>query len=129
LILCQELNNYPTLVAMDYDRTIATFFIATKQIFKRIRMEKEKAYGVWMVRNDASIFDRAEAWCKDEGKPSEFDTKEAVGDYVKEISDYITANVHYYVREKGPEPGAIKKRVATAGESEGKKQKKNRECR
>ena len=35
-------------------------------------MEKEKIYGVWAVRSGASIFGRAEAWCKEDGKPLEF---------------------------------------------------------
>ena len=35
-------------------------------------MEKETTYGVWAVRSGASIFGRAEAWCKEDGKPLEF---------------------------------------------------------
>ena len=31
-------------------------------------MEKEKTYGVWAVRSAASIFGRAESWCKENGK-------------------------------------------------------------
>lgn len=38
-------------------------------------MEKEKTYDVWAVRSGVSIFDHAEAWCKENGKPLEFDTK------------------------------------------------------
>ena len=44
-------------------------------------MEKEKIYGVWAVRSGASIFGRAEAWCKEDGKPLEFTSKEAAEDY------------------------------------------------
>ena len=32
-------------------------------------MEKEKTYGVWAVRSAASIFGRAESWCKEAGRP------------------------------------------------------------
>lgn len=46
-------------------------------------MEKEKIYGVWAVRSGASIFGRAEAWCKEDGKPLEFTSKEAAEDYAK----------------------------------------------
>lgn len=35
-------------------------------------MEKEKTYGVWAVRSAASIFGRAESWCKEAGRPLEF---------------------------------------------------------
>jgi len=36
-------------------------------------MGKETTYGVWAVRSGASIFGHAEAWCKEDGKPLEFD--------------------------------------------------------
>ena len=35
-------------------------------------MEKEKIYGVWAVRSGASIFGRAEAWCKEDDKNKEY---------------------------------------------------------
>ncbi|XBX09334.1 hypothetical protein QMP26_15585 [Enterocloster clostridioformis] len=75
-------------------------------------MEKEKIYGVWAVRSGASIFGRAEAWCKEDGKPLEFTSKEAAGEYAKELNSHTTANVHYSVKEKEPEPGAIRKGTA-----------------
>lgn len=75
-------------------------------------MEKEKIYGVWAVRSGASIFGRAEAWCKEDGKPLEFTSKEAAEDYAKKAGSHTTANVHYYVKEKEPEPGAVRKGTA-----------------
>lgn len=72
-------------------------------------MEKEKTYGVWAVRSAASIFGRAEAWCKEDGSPIEFDTLAAAETYARELNSHTTANVHYSAREKEPEPGAVKK--------------------
>ncbi len=75
-------------------------------------MGKEKVYGVWAVRSGSSIFGRAEGWCKEDGKPLEFDSEKAAQDYADEAGRHATANVRYYVEEKEPEPGAIKKRAA-----------------
>ena len=75
-------------------------------------MGKEKVYGVWAVRSGASIFGRAEGWCKEDGKPLEFDSEKAAQDYADEAGRHATANIRYYVKEKEPEPGAIKKRAA-----------------
>ena len=75
-------------------------------------MGKEKVYGVWAVRSGASIFGRAEGWCKEDGKPLEFDSERAAQDYADEAGRHATANVRYYVEEKEPEPGAIKKHAA-----------------
>ena len=72
----------------------------------------EQTYGVWAVRSAASIFGHAESWCKEDGKPLEFDSREAAETYAREMNSRITANVHYYVRNKEPEPGAVKKRAA-----------------
>ncbi|XBX08490.1 hypothetical protein QMP26_10605 [Enterocloster clostridioformis] len=44
-------------------------------------MGKEKVYGVWAVRSGASIFGRTEGWCKEDGKPLEFDSERATQDY------------------------------------------------
>lgn len=73
---------------------------------------EEKTYGVWAVRSSASIFGYAEAWCKEEGKPLEFATKEAAEAYARDANRNTTANVQYFVREKEPEPGAVKKDAA-----------------
>jgi len=75
-------------------------------------MGKEKVYGVWAVRSGSSIFGRAEGWCKEDGKPLEFDSEKAAQDYADEAGRHATANVRYYVEEKEPEQGAIKKRAA-----------------
>ena len=75
-------------------------------------MEKEKVYGVWAVRSAASIFGRAESWCKEDGKPLEFESRKDAEDYAKEANRHTTVNVHYYVREKEPEPGALRKPAA-----------------
>ena len=45
-------------------------------------MGKETTYGVWAVRSGASIFGHAEAWCKENGKPLEFDTRETAEAYI-----------------------------------------------
>lgn len=78
-------------------------------------MGKEKVYGVWAVRSGASIFGCAEGWCKEDGKPLEFDTEKVAQDYADEAGRHATANISYYVEEKEPEPGAIKKMCGTAG--------------
>ena len=44
-------------------------------------MGNETTYGVWAVRSGASIFGHAEAWCKEDGKPLEFDTHGAAEAY------------------------------------------------
>lgn len=75
-------------------------------------MGKETTYGVWVVRSGASIFGHAEAWCKEDGKPLEFDTREAAEAYAREMNSKTTANVHYYAQEKEPEPGAVRKTSA-----------------
>lgn len=75
-------------------------------------MKKETIYGVWAVRSGASIFGHAEAWCKEDGKLLEFTSKEAAEAYARESNSHTTANVHYYVREKEPEPGAVRKDAA-----------------
>lgn len=75
-------------------------------------MEKEKTYGVWAVRSGSSIFGHAEAWCKEDGKPLEFDTRAVAENYAKEANEHTTANVRYYVKEKEPEPGAVRKSTA-----------------
>ncbi len=49
-------------------------------------MGKEKVYGVWAVRSGASIFGRAEGWCKEDGKPLEFDTEKMAQDYAAEMN-------------------------------------------
>ena len=77
-------------------------------------MGKETTYGVWAVRSGASIFGHAEAWCKEDGKPLEFDTREAAEAYAREMNSKTTANVHYYAQEKEPEPGAVRKTSAQA---------------
>ena len=78
------------------------------------RSGKETTYGVWAVRSGASIFGHAEAWCKEDGKPLEFDTREAAEAYAREMNSKTTANVHYYAQEKEPEPGAVRKTSAQA---------------
>ncbi|MBD5549875.1 MAG: DUF4316 domain-containing protein [Lachnospiraceae bacterium] len=75
-------------------------------------MGQEKTYGVWAVRSGAAIFGAAATWCKEDGKPLEFDTQKAAEDYAREMNGRTTANVHYCAREKEPEPGAVKRRAA-----------------
>lgn len=46
-------------------------------------MEKKRTYGVWAVRSSTSIFGPAQSWCKENGKPLEFDTKAAAENYAR----------------------------------------------
>lgn len=48
--------------------------------------------------------DPAQSWCKENGKPLEFDTKAAAENYAKEANEHTTANVRYYVKEKNRSP-------------------------
>ena len=75
-------------------------------------MEQNKVYGVWAVRSAASIFGRAESWCKEDGNPLEFESRQDAEAYAKEANSHTTVNVRYYVKEKTPEPGAIRKPAA-----------------
>ena len=96
-------------------------------------MEKEKTYGVWAVRSAASIFGRAESWCKEDGRPLEFASQEAAEAYAKECNSRTTANVHYYVKEKEPEPLQDNKEETgepvLAAQEEKKKQRKDKKKR
>lgn len=69
----------------------------------------QKTYGVWAVRYCSSIFGHAQAWCKEDGKIIEFDSEDAAKAYASELNEKTTANVRYYVKEKEPEPGAVRK--------------------
>mgnify|MGYP003491688055 CR=1 FL=1 len=51
-------------------------------------MEKKRTYGVWAVRSSTSIFGPAQSWCKENGKPLEFDTKAAAENYAKEANEH-----------------------------------------
>lgn len=70
---------------------------------------EQKTYGVWAVRSSGSVFGHAEAWCKEDGKSLEFDSEEAARAYATELNSKTTVNVHYYAKEKEPEPGSIRK--------------------
>ena len=68
----------------------------------------EQIYGVWAVRSAASMFGHAEAWCKEDGRPLEFESLEAAQAYALELNRKATANVRYFVKEKEPEPNAVR---------------------
>ena len=68
----------------------------------------EQVYGVWAVRSAASMFGHAEAWCKEDGRPLEFESLEAAQAYALELNRKATANVRYFVKEKEPEPNAVR---------------------
>lgn len=53
-------------------------------------MEKKRTYGVWAVRSSTSIFGPAQSWCKENGKPLEFDTNETGNIYAADIDDIRT---------------------------------------
>lgn len=64
---------------------------------------KEKTYGVWAVRSAASMFGAAEAWCKSEGVPMEFDSLNAARLYANHLNETVgSSNVHYYPKEMQP---------------------------
>ena len=68
----------------------------------------EQVYGVWAVRSAASMFGHAEAWCKEDGRPLEFESLEAAQAYALELNRKATANIRYFVKEKEPEPNAVR---------------------
>ena len=68
----------------------------------------EQVYGVWAVRSAASMFGHAEAWCKEDGRPLEFESLEAARAYALELNRKATANVRYFIKEKEPEPNAVR---------------------
>ena len=75
----------------------------------------EQVYGVWAVRSATSMFGHAEAWCKEDGAPLEFESLEAAQAYALELNRKATANVRYFVKEKEPEPNAVRVPRLTAG--------------
>ena len=68
----------------------------------------EHIYGVWAVRSAASMFGHAEAWCKEDGRPLEFESLEAAQAYALELNRKAPVNVRYFVKEKEPEPNAVR---------------------
>lgn len=52
-------------------------------------MERKRTYGVWAVRSSTSIFGPAQSWCKENGKPLEFDSKADAENYAKEYLDKL----------------------------------------
>lgn len=78
-------------------------------------MEKEKIYGVWAVRSGASIFGRAEAWCKEDGKPLEFTSKEAAEDYAKKARQPYYGKRPLLCKRKGTGTRRCSERNGTAG--------------
>ena len=68
----------------------------------------EHVYGVWAVRSAASMFGHAETWCKEDGRPLEFESLEAAQAYALELNRMTTVNVRYFVKEKELEPNAVR---------------------
>lgn len=69
----------------------------------------EKVYGVWAVRSASSIFGADQAWCKDNGRPLEFETLLDAKNYAEKLNRiFATMNTHYYAKEKEPEPNAVR---------------------
>ena len=68
----------------------------------------EQVYGVWAIRSATSMFGHAEAWCKEDGRPLEFESLEAAQAYALELNRKATVNVRYFVKEKEPEPNAVR---------------------
>lgn len=64
----------------------------------------DKKYGVWAVRSAASVCGAAQSWCKQGGKPMEFDKMEQAAEYANHLNaNLATMNVHYYPKEMEPE--------------------------
>ena len=62
-----------------------------------------KKYGVWAVRSAASVCGAAQSWCKQGGKPMEFDMMEQAVEYADQLNKNLaTMNVHYYPKEMEP---------------------------
>ena len=49
--------------------------------YTHLDVYKRQVYGVWAVRSAASMFGHAEAWCKEDGRPLEFESLEAAQAY------------------------------------------------
>ena len=63
----------------------------------------DKKYGVWAVRSAASVCGAAQSWCKQGGKPMEFDMMEQAVEYADQLNKNLaTMNVHYYPKEMEP---------------------------
>lgn len=76
--------------------------VSAEQIQGGLAMDKK--YGVWAVRSAASICGAAQSWCKQGGKPMEFDTMEQASEYADQLNTSLaTMNVHYYPKEMEPE--------------------------
>ena len=76
-------------------------------------MERKRTYGVWAVRSSTSIFGPAQSWCKENGKPLEFDSKADAENYAKEANEHTTANVRYYVKEKNGTRRCSERNIST----------------
>ena len=83
-------------------------FIPDTHAADAVEERNSQIYGVWAVRSTASMFGHAEAWCKDDGRPLEFESKESAQAYAQELNRKATANVSYFVKEKEPEPNAVR---------------------
>lgn len=68
------------------------------------RSVMSKKYGVWAVRSANSVCGAAESWCKHDGKPMKFESREQASEYAKSLNENLrTLNVHYYPKEMEPE--------------------------
>ena len=75
--------------------------ISAEQIQGGLAMDKK--YGVWAVRSAASVCGAAQSWCKQGGKPMEFDMMEQAVEYADQLNKNLaTMNVHYYPKEMEP---------------------------
>ena len=76
--------------------------VSAEQIQGGLAMDKK--YGVWAVRSAASVCGAAESWCKQGGKPMEFDTMEQAAEYADQLNESrYSPNVHYSPKEMEPE--------------------------
>lgn len=75
--------------------------VSAEQIQGGLAMDKK--YGVWAVRSAASVCGAAQSWCKQGGKPMEFDMMEQAVEYADQLNKNLaTMNVHYYPKEMEP---------------------------
>lgn len=66
-----------------------------------------KAYGIWAVRSQASIFGAAQDWCKQDGEVMAFADFQEAADVADGYNRCATENVRYYPREMVLSPGFV----------------------
>lgn len=68
----------------------------------------DTVYGVWAVRSGNSMFGPAQAWCKDNGKVIEFESKADAEKYAAKRNAETTSNCHYHAMTKQHDRDSVK---------------------